>query len=53
VIDQQLIPPPELVKKWWVEAQQVTDFEGLRCWVAYVATKAARWGADQKGGKAK
>jgi hypothetical protein len=43
-----LTPPPELIKKWWVEAQQETDFEGLRCWVTYVATKAARWGAEHE-----
>ena len=42
-----LTPPPELIKRWWVEAQQVSDFEGLRCWVTYVATKAACWGAEQ------
>ena len=43
-----IIPPPELIKKWWVEAQEAADFDGLRCWVTYVATRAARWGADQE-----
>ena len=45
---QPITPPPELVKKWWVEAQEGTDFDGLRCWVTYVATQAARWGAEQE-----
>ena len=45
---QPITPPPELVKKWWVEAQEATDFDGLRCWVTHVATRAARWGAEQE-----
>jgi hypothetical protein len=48
VTDQQLIPPPELVKKWWKDAQQADYSDGLPCWLNYVATQAARWGADQE-----
>jgi hypothetical protein len=43
-----ITPPPELVKKWWVEAQEGSDFNGLRCWVTHVANRAAQWGADQE-----
>ena len=48
--DQQhpLTPPPELVKQWWKEAQQADYSDGLPCWLNYVATQAARWGADQE-----
>jgi hypothetical protein len=40
-----ITPPPELVKQWWKEAQQADYSDGLPCWLNYVATQAARWGA--------
>ena len=45
--DHPITPPPELVKQWWKEAQ-AADYMDLPCWVTYVATRAAQWGADQE-----
>ena len=46
--ENPITPPPELVKQWWKEAQQADYSDGLPCWLHYVATQAARWGADQE-----
>jgi hypothetical protein len=43
-----ITPPPELVKQWWKDAQQANYSDGLPCWLNYIATQAARWGADQE-----
>lgn len=43
-----ITPPPELVQQWWKNAQRVDYSDGLPCWLNYVATQAARWGADQE-----
>jgi hypothetical protein len=43
-----ITPPPELVKQWWKDAQQANYSDGLPCWLNYIATQAARWGADQQ-----
>ena len=32
---------------WWKEAQKSNDPD-IACWLNYVATQAARWGADQE-----
>jgi hypothetical protein len=42
---QPITPPPELVKQWWAEFES-TDPEIE--FLAFIATKAARWGADQE-----
>ena len=42
-----ITPPPELIKQWWKEAQKSNDPD-IACWLNYVATQAARWGADQE-----
>ena len=42
-----ITPPPELVKQWWKEAQKSNDPD-IVCWLNYVATEAAQWGADQE-----
>lgn len=39
-----ITPPPELVKQWWTEFD-ITDPE--LDFLHFIATKAARWGADQ------
>jgi hypothetical protein len=46
--EHPITPPPELVKQWWKDAQQADYSDGLPCWLNYVATQAARWGADQE-----
>ena len=46
--DYPITPPPELVKQWWKEAQRADYSDDLPCWLTYVATQAARWGADQE-----
>ena len=43
-----ITPPTELVKQWWKDAQQADYSDGLPCWLNYVATQAARWGADME-----
>ena len=43
-----ITPLPELVKQWWKDAQRADYSDGLPCWLNYVATQAARWGADQE-----
>ena len=45
--EHPITPPPELVKQWWKEAQQADYSDGLPCWLNYVATRAARWGAQR------
>ena len=40
-----ITPTPELVEQWWKDAQQANYSDGLPCWLNYVATQAARWGA--------
>jgi len=39
-----ITPPPELVREWLVESPKDSDF-GIS---DYIATQAARWGADQQ-----
>jgi hypothetical protein len=46
--EHPITPPPELVKQWWKDAQQANYSDGLPCWLNYIATQAARWGADQE-----
>jgi hypothetical protein len=41
-------PPPELVQQWWEEADQHVDCDDPETYFDYVATQAARWGADQE-----
>jgi hypothetical protein len=41
-----ITPPPELVQEWWEQADQYQD--DPRTYFDYVATEAARWGADQE-----
>lgn len=46
-------PPPELVEQWRAAASNVpaslsTDPGGRRDYIDYIATQAARWGADQE-----
>lgn len=43
--DQQhpITPPPELVKQWYNECPEANEAS-----LPYVATQAARWGADQE-----
>ena len=48
-----IIPPPELVGQWRAAASNVpaslsTDSGGRRDYIDYIATQAARWGADQE-----
>ena len=42
-----ITPPPELVQEWWLQAQSEGG-PGFQLAVHYVATQAARWGADQE-----
>ena len=47
------VPPPELVEQWRYAASNVpaslaTDPGGRRDYIDYIATQAARWGADQE-----
>lgn len=41
-----LTPPPELVRDWYNNACKCADYGGDV--VPFVATQAARWGADQE-----
>jgi hypothetical protein len=41
-----ITPPPELVQQWWEQADQYQD--DPKTYFDYVATEAARWGADQE-----
>ena len=41
-----ITPPPELVNQWWDEAKQNAKYDEPIG--PLVATKAARWGADQQ-----
>jgi hypothetical protein len=48
-----ITPPPELVQEWRAAASNVpaslsTDHGGRRDYIDYIATQAARWGADQE-----
>ena len=43
-----ITPPPELVKQWWKDSQQADYSDALPSSLDYVATQAARWGADQE-----
>jgi hypothetical protein len=48
-----ITPPPELVQQWRAAASNVpaslsTDPGGRRDYIDYIATQAARWGADQE-----
>jgi len=45
--DHPIIPPSELIKPWWKEAQKVNEPD-IQCWVTHVAVRAAQWGADQE-----
>ena len=40
-----ITPPPELVEQWWTEFERA-DFDTDS--LVFVATQAARWGADQE-----
>jgi len=40
-----IIPLPELRKLWAQQAQRLTPHD-ITGWLDYVATQAARWGAD-------
>jgi hypothetical protein len=42
-----ITPPPELRKLWAQQAQRLTPHD-ITGWLDYVATQAARWGADQE-----
>jgi hypothetical protein len=42
--DHAITPPPELVRKW----AQYQGFESPEVLWHYIATQAARWGADQE-----
>jgi hypothetical protein len=51
--EHPITPPPELVKQWRAAASNVpaslsTDPGGRRDYVDFIATQAARWGADQE-----
>jgi hypothetical protein len=40
-----ITPPPELVEQWWTEFERTEpDTDSL----VFIATQAARWGADQE-----
>ena len=40
-----ITPPPELVQQWWTEFERTEpDTDSL----VFIATQAARWGADQE-----
>ena len=48
-----ITPPPELVARWRAAASNVSasshsDPGGRRDYIDYIATEAARWGADQE-----
>jgi hypothetical protein len=43
-----ITPPPELVQQWWEKADQHVDRDDPKTYFDYVATEAARWGADQE-----
>ena len=48
-----ITPPPELVRQWRAAASNVpaslsTEPGGRRDYIDYIATQAARWGADQE-----
>jgi len=42
-----ITPPPELRGLWAQQAQRLTPHD-ITGWLDYVATQAARWGADQE-----
>ena len=42
-----ITPPPELQRLWAQQAQRLTPHD-ITGWLDYVATQAARWGADQE-----
>ena len=44
--DHQITPPPELVQQWCHE--EGDEIKTSPRWYQIVATKAARWGADQE-----
>ena len=44
--EHPITPPPELVEKWSTEIYEQTESDVLRD--SYIATQAARWGADQE-----
>ena len=51
--EHPITPPPELVEQWRAAASNVpvslsTDPGGRRDYIAFIATQAARWGADQE-----
>jgi hypothetical protein len=45
---EPITPPPGLVQQWWEEADQHVDRDDPETYFDYVATQAARWGADQE-----
>jgi hypothetical protein len=43
--EHPITPPPELVQQWWTEFERTEpDTDSL----VFIATQAARWGADQE-----
>ena len=42
-----ITPPPELRRLWAQQAQRIDPRDPM-AWQEYVATQAARWGADQE-----
>jgi hypothetical protein len=42
-----ITPPPELVQKWADQWKALPDADAI-CLLTYIATQAARWGADQE-----
>ena len=41
--DSSITPPPELVQQWYNECPEANEAS-----LPYIATQAARWGADQE-----
>jgi hypothetical protein len=46
-MNHPITPPPELRGLWAQQAQRLTPHD-ITGWLDYVATQAARWGADQE-----
>ena len=44
--EHPITPPPELVQQWSADIYEQTASDDLRD--SYIATQAARWGADQE-----
>jgi phosphoenolpyruvate synthase/pyruvate phosphate dikinase len=46
--EHPITPPPELVQEWWEQAHQHTDQDDRQSYYDFIATRAARWGADME-----